>query len=479
MGNYEEGDRSRGLLKPYLEKEAFVSNTQAKQSLRVLISTGHLGTAPSGLDSFLRGMETNPDYIVADGGSSDPGPVYLGENSQLGHFVDEELELFLTESRKRGIPLIIGSAGDSGSNHGVDHFVSLLKEIAAQHRIPKFKIGYFYSEVSKDYLKGKLAAGKGAIGLGGFPPLTAEEVDASSRIVAVAGIHPFVKLLDMGADVIVGGRCGDINFTAAPCIRAGFPEGLSYHMGKMIECASLVAEPFMGKETIVGTITHEDIKLTPYHPDQRCTVASAAGHSMYERETPFSEYTLGGQLDMSDCRYEQFDECICRITGARWVPSPELRVKLEGAKKVGERYMGIVGIRDPHIVRNVDRAIEWCRSAVDKRFGSERYELFFHVFGRNGVLKDLEPVKETKSHELGIVVEGVAPTAEVAAKLTDFAVRMFFLARIPGVKGSAGSAATTKLPMRASPGYVWNVNHTIPIDDPLELFPTYLTEAGI
>ena len=70
-------------------------------------------------------------------------------------------------------------------------------------------------------------------------------------------------------------------------------------MGKMIECASLVAEPFMGKETVIGTITHDDIRITPYHPDQRCTIASVAGHSMYERENPYFEHALGGTLDMS------------------------------------------------------------------------------------------------------------------------------------------------------------------------------------
>ncbi len=220
-----------------------------KESLRVLISTGHLGTAPSGVESFLAGMDSHPDYVVADGGSADPGPVYLGADIELGHFVRDELELFVTECRKRGIPLIIGSAGDTGSNRGVDHFVELIQEIATEHNLPKFKIGYFYSEVPAELIKGKIAKGERVVGLGGFPDLTAEEVDQAARIVAVAGVHPFIKLLEMSADVIVAGRCGDINFTAAPCIHAGFPDALAYHMGKMIECASLVAEPFMGKET--------------------------------------------------------------------------------------------------------------------------------------------------------------------------------------------------------------------------------------
>ena len=456
-----------------------MASSRGKSTLKVLISTGHLGTAPSSPESFRLGMASGPDYVVADGGSSDPGPVYLGEDTTLGHFVREELELFLTQSRRKGIPLVIGSAGDTGSNRGVDDFVSIIEALAREHRIPKFKIGYFYSEVTKDYLRRKIRGGKALTGLGGFPDLTESEIDQATRIVAVAGVHPFLKLLDMGADVIIAGRCSDANFTAGPCIHHGFPEPLAYHMGKMIECASLVAEPFMGKETIVGTISQEDIKVTPYHPQQRCTVASVAGHSMYERETPYFEYVLGGTLDMRDCRYEQHDERTVRITGAKWLPAAELRVKIEGAKKVGERYMGFVGLRDRHVVRNVDAAIEWCKSAVAKRFGAEQYELYFHVFGRNAVLKDMEPVQNTNAHELGVVVEGVAPSDALAEKITDFAVRMFFLARIPGVKGTAGTAATTKKTMKSSPGYLWNVNHTVPIDDPLELFPVHMTEAGV
>ena len=101
------------------------------------------------------------------------------------------------------------------------------------------------------------------------------------------------------------------------------------------------------------------------------------------------------------------------------------------------------------------------------------------MFGKNGVLKELEPLKNAQPHEVGVVVEGLADTVALAEKITDFAVRMFFFARIPGVKGTAGTAATTKLTMRSSPGFMWNVNHTVPIDDPLELFPTHLTEAGV
>ena len=121
-------------------------------------------------------------------------------------------------------------------------------------------------------------------------------------------MHPFIKLLEMGADVIIGGRCGDICFTAAPCIRAGFPEALAYHMGKMIECASLVAEPFMGKETVIGAVSHETSGSRPIIRRSAARSRPRQGIRCMSARRPYSEYTLGGTLDMSDCRYEQFDE---------------------------------------------------------------------------------------------------------------------------------------------------------------------------
>lgn len=51
-------------------------------------------------------------------------------------------------------------------------------------------------------------------------------------------------------------------------------------------------------------------------------------------------------------------------------------------------------------------------------------------------------------------------------------------ARLPAVKGTAaGVAFLLDELMPASPAYRWT-NHTRRVDDPLELFPTFVTEAG-
>ena len=98
-------------------------------------------------------------------------------------------------------------------------------------------------------------------GLDGRAPLDAATLDATDRVVAVAGVHPYIALLDAGADVIIGGRSSDCAIFAAPALRAGFPAALAYYYGKVMECASFCAEPYGGKESVLGEITMDDVKV--------------------------------------------------------------------------------------------------------------------------------------------------------------------------------------------------------------------------
>ena len=55
-----------------------------------------------------------------------------------------------------------------------------------------------------------------------------------------------------------------------------------------------------------------------------------------------------------------------------------------------------------------------------------------------------------------------------------------FYARLPQVKGTAGGVAfLLDEVMPASPAYRWTLNHTMRVDDPLELFPTFIAEVGV
>jgi len=77
----------------------------------------------------------------------------------------------LLASRRLGVPMIVGSAGDTGSNSRVDLFVGIIQDLAEKHRLARFRVGYFYSEVSKDWLRRRIVAGDQITGLDGRPPL--------------------------------------------------------------------------------------------------------------------------------------------------------------------------------------------------------------------------------------------------------------------------------------------------------------------
>jgi hypothetical protein len=60
------------------------------------------------------------------------------------------------------------------------------------------------------------------------------------------------------------------------------------------------------------------------------------------------------------------------------------------------------------------------------------------------------------------MVQGVAPTREMAEEVCMTGTRQMFYARLPDVKGTAGSVAfplDEVLP--ASPAYRWTLNHTV------------------
>ncbi|HEX3349210.1 MAG TPA: acyclic terpene utilization AtuA family protein [Acetobacteraceae bacterium] len=449
----------------------------AARALRILCPNGHMGFAPTRTGSFERGLTFSPDLICCDSGSSDCGPVPLGSDTCASplEWQTHDLESMLLGARRLGIPMVIGSAGDTGTNSRVDLFVSIIRDLARKHDLPRFRIGWFYSEIEKERVRARMRSGDVVRGLDGRPDLTEAELDATDRIVAVAGVHPFMKLLDMGADVVIGGRSSDCAIFAAPALRRGFPEALAYYYGKVMECASFCAEPYAGKESVMGEITAVDVKVAPMLPEQRCTIASVAAHAMYERSNPFYEYFLGGHIDMRDCRYEQFDERTTRVTGPRFVPAHELRVKLEGAGKVGERYVGIVGVRDPYTIAHIDDVIAWARARVVERFGESGYTLTYTVYGRDGVMGKLEPMRDRPAHELCVLVQGVAPAKRMAEEVCMTGSRQMFYARLPHVKGTAGGVAfALDEVMPASPAYRWTLNHTMRVKDPLELFPLHL-----
>jgi hypothetical protein len=437
-----------------------------------IVPTGHLSYAPLEPESFYRGLEQHPDAIIADAGSCDIGPYPLGADAAASpeEWQRFDIDHMLRGARQLQIPMIISSCNDTGTNSGVDKFVHIVKDAAAQHGLAPFKLAAIRHTLDKGHLAAALRAGQPIKGLDGRPELTLEMLERTDSIVPVMGAEPFVTALKRGADVIVAARASDCCPFAGFAISHGIPKDVAYYWGKVLECASFACEPYMGKETILGTAFEDRVTVTPMHPEQRCTPASLAGHAMYERNDPYREAVAGGEIDMSQAVYTQIDARTTEVRGIRFNVASDYWIKLEGAAKVGERCYVVVGVRDPETIANIEQAINWARDKVAAWYGKagSAYQLYYHVYGKNGVMGDLEPVREIRSHELGIVVEVIADSLAQAEKIVTLAARGIFYARLP-TKGTAGGGAfLTEDVLVGKPAYEWTLNHVMQIEDPLQ-----------
>jgi hypothetical protein len=447
--------------------------------LVALSTTGSLGWVPCGEVSFQGALAAGPDYIGAQHGSSDCGPLYLGAQVpySLRKWEKHDLELMITAGRARGVPVIVGGAGGMGTRLGVERTLELVREIARERSL-HFTIGIIYADQDPDYLKRKLQAG--AITPLGIPkPLTEEEIDRAATTVAMMGVEPINAALDRGADVVIAGRCTDPAIYAAIPIRAGFDAGLAWYLGKILECGCLCTDPPSLTDASTGRIRRDHLIFEPGDPRRRCTVSSVASHTMYERANPWRQLEPGGTLDLTGLELEAVSDRVVRAGGAVFHPRP-YTVKLEGAARVGYRAFAIVGTRDPIMISEIDSVVERLRAVVEERVpGAGRdYRLFFHLYGKNAIMGALEPVAETRAHELCIMVQVVAKTEDVAVEVAEMANHLLFDFPFEGLKTTAGNVASFGSMEVFVPQYrevyEYVIDHEMRLDDPLECFPIHL-----
>lgn len=124
------------------------------------------------------------------------------------------------------------------------------------------------------------------------------------------------------------------------------------------------------------------------------------------------------------------------------IPTPPT-VKLEAARPAGYRTVSIAGARDPVFIAQVDDIIDAVRDRVADNFShipADRYRLMVHLYGKNGVMGTLEPTPVT-GHELGVVLEAVAETPQLADTICGFARSTMLHLGYPGRLSTAGNLA--------------------------------------
>ncbi len=379
--------------------------------MKIVALNGMLGYGYSE-KALYRAFEERPDYVGVDAGSTDPGPYYLGSGESFTDrdMVKRDLSLVMPLVLKSHTPLIIGTDGGSGSSVHMKWLTDIIKEISAEKGF-SFRMGLIYTDVSKDYLIGKLEKGK-IIPMGRQLKLSERDIRESVRIVSQIGVDPFIHMLKQGVDIIVAGRACDTAIYAAPCIMNGYSLGLSYHMAKIMECGAMCSEPMTAADVMQGYMEADHFDLMPANPCRRCTVERVAAHTMYEQADPYIIYEPDGTVDLKDAKYTQINNDTVRVSGSSFTEAERKTLKIEGVRLSGYRTICMGGIKDPETSARIDDLFESAKAFIDENIGSEirkkgGYSINLIKYGM-----PLHPA--LPENDIGIIIDTVGSTQQIA-----------------------------------------------------------------
>ena len=377
-----------------------------------ILSPGKLGYTCEAA-SFQEAMQTKIDVIAADVGSIDPGPYYLGAGKSYAEkaILKRDFSMMLDGALRQQCPLLLGSCGLSGDTPHLEIMVDMVKEVLEEKGVKDLKVAVISGHVDNRLVLDHLSR---LTPLGQMPALTPEMVQQSA-IVSQIGIAPFIKALEMGAQVVLAGRSCDVAIFAADPVRRGLDPGLAYHAGHVLECGAIACDPGSASDGLIAEFRdNQNVVFTPPNPLRKATVYSIAAHSLYEEDHPALQYYPEGVSTYEHTQYFQVDERTAGIKDSLFVQRP-LDIKLEGSIKVGERFVSLLFLKELQDV-------------------PENYP----VYGRNGVM--VRPVTP-QEQEIGLLIKATSPQEESARALLTVIKGYFMHYGFPGRKATAGNLA--------------------------------------
>jgi Acyclic terpene utilisation family protein AtuA len=446
-------------------KRGFTMN----KNIRILSPCGMLGYGfPE--ESFLNGLKEEVHGIVVDAGSTDAGPHKLGAGVSIvsRRAAKKDLDIILRNGISRKIPIIIGSAGGAGARVHIEWTMSIINEILEENQL-NAKKAIIWADFTAEEVIEALHTDKIKPMGENIPELTEETIRKSTSIVAQMGHEPIVEALENGTDIIICGRAYDPSPFAAIGIYHGKDAGLSYHLGKILECGALCAEPGTTKDSILGTISDESFTVQSLNPLRLCNPISVAAHTFYEKEHPYLLHGPGFSLDLSECEFKEEERGIVRVSGSKYIPDKSHFVKLEGARLVAYRTFGIAGVRDPLLLNKLEEVQEKVREQAESYYNEippDDYQINFYNYGKNAVLgsKEVEPFHH---HEIGVLYEVVAETQEIASSICSTVRSTLLHYGYEGRKSTAGNLAFPFAPsdVEFGPVYEFSVYHLMEIEE--------------
>ena len=446
---------------------------QTQSEIRIVAPAGMLG-AGFRTETFATAMEFDPHVIGCDAGTTDAGPYYLGSGRpHFGHAAIRcDLHRMIVGARARGVPLIIGSCGGGGTNAHVDTVTGMAGEILKAEGLSA-RLAVLKTEPDRDLIVKRMREGR-VHALHPEIPAGEDDIRDAANVVGMIGAEPFIHALEDGADIIIAGRASDTAIFAAYPLWKGYDPGLSWHLGKILECGAACVVQRGDSDCMMARLQSDHFDLIPPNPAMRCSTQSVAAHSLYENADPFRLVEATGVVDVFTARYEAVDDRVVRVSGTSFQKTDGCTVKLEGARLVGYQSVVIAGARDSHVL---DALPEWETILAEKV--AERmtdidpackYRLKLRIYGRDGVMGQLEPNKRIVGHEVGLVIEATSDTQDAANTVAGIARHKMLHLPLKRWSGFITGIACLHNPpqLERGPVYEFMLNHTMEVDHPME-----------
>jgi hypothetical protein len=392
----------------------------AKRIYRIVSACSALGYGfPR--ESLLHALKDGVDAIVADAGSVDAGPYYLGtgESYFAREAVTSDFRHMVQAGLATGSPVILGSCGMAGGDRNLEWMLQVARQVFAELHVRDAKVAVINAQLDPNVVIQQYHAG--ALLPTGAQPQLSEQALRESTIVGQMGVHPLMAALESGAQYIFAGRSCDAALFAADMIRRGIDAGLAYHVGHVLECGAFACEPGSPSDCLVAEIYDDGSAIfTAPEQNRRCTVSSIAAHALHEESHPQLQFYPEGILVMDNTEFFARDGRSAGIRRSRFVRSNDhlpLSIKLEGSRWTGKRKVSLL-----HITAN---DIELVPPDI-------------LVYGRNGVERN--PVAASE-RELGLIVETTAATLDAATSLASLLTYYLVHHCYPGRKATAGNVA--------------------------------------
>ncbi len=459
--------------------ERLLQNHRAQDGpLRILAASGQLGYGIPEV-ALQRGLARRPHLIGCDMGSIDPGPYYLGSGQMAAPaaMVYRDLELVLSAALAQGIPLIIGSAGTAGARPQLEATVALVRAIA-QAKGLRFRLTTVASDLAPELVLQALRAGQ-LQPIGPMANPTEADILQCSHIVGQCGTETLARALREPTDVLIAGRACDTAVFAALPEMLGYPTALCQHMAKIIECTSLCCNP-SARDAMLAELDQDGFTLESMNPLAHATPASVAAHALYEQANPFEVDEPTGTLLLQQAQYQALDAHRTRVSGAQWRPRAQATLKIEGAARLGERWVLLAGVADPTLLASLDEILQVVEARV-RALLPGHWSMHPHIYGQ-GAVRAL-PQAQHSQHEAGLVIEFVAATADLARTAAGVFKQNLLHHGFAGRLCSAGNLAFAFTPSELDAGtayrfVLYHVMQAAPLDEIFRVETCVIDNAG-